>query len=113
MAVQQTSLRYTGKGVDILGRVILGAILMTITLGLYTPWYVNGLTRYVCQHVQVTNAGSGRRVAVDFTGSGTDLLGRFILWEIFVILTLGLYTPWMLNGFYGYIVENINVRTSE
>lgn len=113
MAVEQTSLGYTGKGVDILGRVIIGGILMVITLGLYTPWYINGLVRYVCQHVKVENAGSGKKVGVDFTGSGMDLLGRFILWEILVLVTLGLYTPWMLNGFYGYIVENITVRTTE
>lgn len=113
MAVQRTSLHYTGKGVDILGRVIIGGILTAITLGLYVPWYVNGLTRYVCQHVQVENTGSGKRVGVDFTGSGADLLGRFILWEILTIVTIGLYMPWMLNGFYAYVVENITVQTSE
>ena len=79
MAVEQTSLHYTGKGIDILGHVILGGILMLITLGLYTPWSITGLVRYVCQHVQVENTGSGKKVGVDFTGSGTDLLGRFIL----------------------------------
>ena len=76
MAVEQTSLGYTGKGVDILGRVILGGILMVITLGLYTPWYINGLVRYVCQHVKVKNASSGKKIGVDFTGSWMDLLGR-------------------------------------
>ena len=110
MATQQVSLRYIGKGVDILGYVILGGILTIITLGLYTPWYFNSLVKYVCEHVQVVNPAPGSTTSIDFTGSGVGLLGRFILWEILVIVTLGLYLPWMISGMYGYLVENINIR---
>ncbi len=110
MTTQQVSLRYTGKGVDILGHVILGGFLMIITLGLYTPWYVNSLTRYICEHVQVVNPAPGTTTSVEFIGSGSGLLGRFILWQILVIITLGLYSPWMMSEMYAYIVENIRIQ---
>ena len=112
MAIQNYSLRYSGSGLDILGRVILGTILLLITLGIYTPWFVTGLIRYICEHVRVENMSPDTMVSVDFNGSGVDLFGRFILWWILLYVTLGVYTPWMMNGFYRYIVENVSVKTT-
>ena len=95
-----------------LGRVILDAILTFITLGIYLPWAINGDVKYVCDHVRVENPPSGTTGAIEYTGKGVELFGRFILWYILTIVTLGLYTPWMLNGFYRYVVENIRVQAS-
>lgn len=108
---QTYTMRYTGSGVDIFGRVILGSILTVLTLGLYFPWFVNNIIRYVCERAVVANPPPGTSVQVSYTGSGVDLFGRFILWYILTFITLGLYGPWAANGFYGYIVQNIAVTS--
>ena len=113
MAMQPYPLRYEGAGVDILGRIILGGILTFLTFGIYAPWAINGLVKYVCGKVRAANSSSGRDVSVDYTGTGVDLFGRFILWYILLLITLGLYGPWMANGFYRYVVENITVNVTE
>ena len=110
--MQRYSFRYTGSGFGILGHVIIGTILMVITLGIYTPWYVTSLIRYVCDNVVGEGSQGVSNVTVSFNGSGAELLGRYIIWWVLIIITLGLYTPWMMNGFYRYIVENITVQTS-
>lgn len=110
-ATQTYTLRYTGSGVDIFGRVILGSIFTVVTLGLYIPWFVNNLIRYACERAVVANPPSGTTVHVLYTGSGVDLFGRFILWYILTFFTLGFYGPWAVNGFYGYIVQNIAVTS--
>jgi uncharacterized membrane protein YjgN (DUF898 family) len=53
MATKRVAIKYTGKGTDILGWYILSAILITITLGIYTPWAVNSLYRYIIEHTEV------------------------------------------------------------
>lgn len=64
------TLRYTGTGLGILWRVILRYLLMVITLGIYYPWFMNGLVRYVCSHVEVNDPrGAHNRI------SGSPVVG--------------------------------------
>ena len=110
--MQRYTFRYNGSGFGILGHVIIGSILTAITLGIYTPWYITSLIRYVCENVVGEGTQGASDVTVVFNGSGADLLGRYLGWWVLLIITLGLYTPWMINGFYRYIVENITVQGS-
>jgi len=55
MAKNNVRVRYTGKGIDILGRYILWSILVMFTLGIYSPWMINNLFKYVIEHVEVEN----------------------------------------------------------
>ena len=110
MAEQPISLKYTGKGVDILGRAILGYILIAITLGIYFPWFMNSMLKYICENVRSEHAAGDISHTVEFSGVGVDLLGRFILWYILIIITIGIYSPWAINNMYRYIVENIKIK---
>jgi len=110
MAEQPISLKYTGKGVDILGRALLGYILILITLGFYFPWFMNSMLKYICANVRAENTAGSISHTVEFSGAGVDLLGRFILWLILSYITLGIYSPWAINNMYKYIVENIKIK---
>ncbi len=45
--------RYTGNGAGILGWYIISFILIVVTLGIYTPWAVNSLYRYLFEHCEI------------------------------------------------------------
>ena len=103
MVFMNKHVNYTGTGLGILWRVWIGTILVFITLGLYFPWYINGLIRYVAQHAEV----NGRPNSVVFTGTGARMFLQHILWELLLIITLGFAWPWVFNSFCRYIVEHI------
>ncbi len=70
MSEKLITLRYTGTGLGMLWRVILGFFLMMITLGIYYPWFMNSLTRYACSHVEVYDPpGASNRM------SGSPVVG--------------------------------------
>lgn len=54
-----------------------------------------------------------KRVTIKYQGNGVDILGRYILWAILIVITLGIYGPWALNSFYKYVVEHIEVEIPE
>jgi len=99
MSQQLITFRYTGTGLGIMWRVILGFFLTVITLGLYYPWLMNGLVKYACSHVEVNDPRGGTQPKIRFTGSGLGLLLRFI-------------GPWAVNGMFRYAVENIEIDPS-
>jgi len=104
----RAKLGYTGKGEDILGRVLLWGILSVVTLGIYSSWAINHLYRYIIEHVKVDMASQGK-VNLGYTGRGEDILGRVLLWGILTVVTLGIYSPWAINNLYRYIVEHTQV----
>ncbi len=53
---------------------------------------------------------SAKSVTIKYRGSGADILGRYILWAILSIITLGIYGPWALNNFYRYVIEHIEIE---
>ena len=100
---------YRGHGLEILGLVIIGAILCFFTLGLYLPWYVNNLIRYVAEHAEPSQASGGSFSKIHYSGTGAGLFGRFVVWWLLTVVTLGLYSPWAFSSFYGYIVDNLRI----
>ena len=53
MATKRVTIKYTGSGGGILGWYLLSAILIIVTIGIYTPWAVNNLYRYIIEHTEV------------------------------------------------------------
>ena len=53
---------------------------------------------------------AGKKVTIHYRGSGADILGRYILWAILIVLTVGIYGPWALNNFYRYVIEHVEVE---
>jgi len=49
----RVNLQYTERGEDIFGRMILWGILTVVTLGIYSPWAITNLCRYIIEHTTV------------------------------------------------------------
>ena len=75
-------LDYAGTGGEMLGKLIVGAILCVITCGVYMPWFAIGLYKYVYSKTTMKTT-SGQVLKLEFTGTG----GQF-----FVIGLVGFLT---------------------
>lgn len=68
---------------------LLWALLATITLGIMIPWTTSWKYKYYAEH----STYSGKKVVFD--GKGIQLLGRWLLWELLCIVTVGIYAFFM------------------
>ncbi len=54
-----------------------------------------------------------KKLMIRYTGSGADLLGRWLLWSLLTVITVGIYAPWAVNGFCRYVIEHIEAEVAE
>lgn len=81
--------QFKGGAAEYLGVGILAAILTICTFGLAFPWAYIMLIRYDTENIVV----DGKRLT--FTGSGFGLIGNWIKWWFFCLITLGIYSFWV------------------
>ena len=81
--------QFTGGLLGLIGINLLQVIMITITLGLGTPWAICVKERWIAKHTII----DGRQLMFD--GTGSQLFGNFIKWFLLTILTLGIYGFWL------------------
>ena len=81
--------QFTGGLLGLIGINLLQVIMITITLGLGTPWAICVKERWIAKHTII----DGRQLMFD--GTGGQLFGNFIKWFLLTILTLGIYGFWL------------------
>ena len=72
-----------------IGWQILGAIVITFTFGIATPWAICMVYSWKINHTVV----EGKRLK--FTGSAVGLFGNWIKWFLLTLITLGIYGFWL------------------
>jgi hypothetical protein len=70
---------------------LLGFILFFVTLTISYPWTMCMIYRYQTKHTVV----NGYRLKFD--GKGSQLLGRYLLWLLLTILTVGIFLIFLTN----------------
>ena len=66
--------KYSGTGGELFGQLIVGLLLTAVTFGLYGPWFVVGLWKYIFSRTTL-QTGQGD-LKFEFTGTGGDLFVR-------------------------------------
>lgn len=96
---------FKGTGGELFVELIVGAILLVVTLGIYTPWFVCKLNRYVYAR---TTLGPTQRgdLQLQFTGTGGDLFVTFIVGGLLTMVTLGIYGAWFLTNLMKFMASN-------
>lgn len=84
--MSQNNSYFDGEGTELLGLLVLTAILGSVTCGIATPWMLCKVFKWRKTHTVI----DGRRL--DFNGNGESLLGHWILWEILTVVTCGIYS---------------------
>ena len=82
---------------------IWAPILLTISLGLATPFIVCTVIRWICDNSSI--GGKSYR----FKGTAMGLFGRWILWYILTIITIGIYGFWSTRNQIKWIIENVEM----
>lgn len=75
-----------------------GAIILTF--GIATPWVTAWYEKWRCHHTIV----EGKRLK--FTGDGTNLIGKYLLWLLLSYITLGIYGFWLRYNMIQWVAVN-------
>jgi uncharacterized membrane protein YjgN (DUF898 family) len=77
-----------------------GLFLTIVTLGIYYPWFVASLEREV-----TGNARFGKNVEFEYQGTGSELLKKILVGYLLTVVTLGVYSFWMVADLINYSYE--------
>ena len=91
---------FDGGAATYVGTAILAFLITVFTLGICTPFAVVLRQRWRAKHTYV----NGHRLA--FVGSAWGLFGNWIKWQLLIIVTVGIYTFWVLPRLTKWVVEN-------
>jgi len=92
--------RFDGGAGTYWGTALLGAVITIFTLGICYPFAVVLLQRWRSKHTYI----DGRQLR--FTGSAIGLFGRWILWLLLIVVTIGIYSFWVIPRLTKWKVEN-------
>ncbi|MBN2527480.1 MAG: DUF898 family protein [Deltaproteobacteria bacterium] len=102
---------FTGTGGALLGKFIVGMILTGITFGIYAPWFIVGLQKYICENLTLkTESGD---VKFSFSGTGGSLFGTYLVGAILTGLTVGIYAAWFMVNLAKFFTENTKGQTAD
>ena len=95
--------KFSGSVLHIFLFSIWAPLLLTITLCLATPFVICTVIRWICNHSTI----GGKKYV--FKGTAVGLFGRWILWFLLTIITLGIYGFWSTRNQIRWVIENIEV----
>lgn len=95
---------YRGERKQLFFEMVMGYVLVVLTAGLYTGWFIDGLRRYIIGHIRFGNLKFG------YDGQGTKLFLIYLKGWVFGILTLGLYYFWFMKEWMNYFAAHTFVE---
>ena len=84
--VKSKNFIFDGGAATYFGTGILAFLITAFTAGLGYPWALCLFQKWKAKHTYI----DGRKLK--FTGGGFSLIGLWIKWIIFLILTIGIYS---------------------
>ncbi|MCP4219553.1 MAG: DUF898 domain-containing protein [bacterium] len=102
---------FKGQGGSVFAIFFVGMLLTMITFGIYMPWFICKLQRYVYDNTTLkTDVGE---VRLSFTGEGGELFGIWIVGIILCMITLGIYGPWFMVKMAEYMFRHSHGKTAD
>ena len=99
--------KFTGSVIMLGLYSLLWGFLNTITLGILIPWTTSWKHKYYAERTTY----SGQKVKFD--GKGIQLLGRWVLWELLSIITLGIYAFFMAIALKKWVTKHQHFEGEE
>ncbi len=72
-----------------IGISLLALLLIVVTLTIGTPWVLCMLYRWQARHTTIDGA------RLYFDGTGWQLIGTWIKWLFFTVITVGIFALWL------------------
>jgi len=98
---------YNGKLSELVSIYFKGAVLSTLTAGIYKAWFQVRLVKYI---LRSSRFGS---IKFDFTGEAKPLFLIFLKGFFLSLITFGIYGIWFAKQVYEYTVDNIVVKKDD
>ncbi len=100
MTTSAGTFHFDGGAATFVGTALLGFVITVFTLGICYPFAIVLLERWRANHTYI----EGRQLK--FTGSAWGLFGRWLLWLLLIIVTLGIYSFWVAPRITRWKVQN-------
>lgn len=97
---------FDGGLLSFIGWSILGFLVTTLTFGICYPWAVCMVYGWRINHTVV----EGKRL--QFNGKALGLFGNWIKWLLLCIITLGIYSFWLMISLEKWKVKNTSFADS-
>jgi uncharacterized membrane protein YjgN (DUF898 family) len=91
---------FDGGAATYFGTALLSFLVTVLTIGIALPYAIVLRQRWRTKHTYV----NGHRLT--FLGSGMSLFGNWIKWLLLIIVTLGIYSFWVVPRLTKWVVEN-------
>lgn len=85
------------------GTALLGGLITLCTAGIFYPFALVLMERWRAKHSFIDGQ------ALKFTGSATGLFGRWLLWLLLIVITVGIYSFWVAPKIQKWKWENTQV----
>ncbi len=105
-------LSFEGTGFLCFVEVFLTALLIPLTLFIYTPWYVANATRFFTNN-SFAIAPDGTKYRLDYAGTGGQLFGLVLVNLLLTSITFGIYTPWAVCNLRRATIEKTSIYRGE
>jgi uncharacterized membrane protein YjgN (DUF898 family) len=96
---------YKGNWVELLKIQFINGLLTSITLGIYAPWAMVKVKKFVCANVHV--GGQPNRLV--FEGEGGALFVTYLVGVLLTMITCGIYGIWLANNIFAFMWENMKL----
>jgi uncharacterized membrane protein YjgN (DUF898 family) len=94
---------YTSQADNFVKIFATNIALTIVTLGIYGAWARVAITRYVLQHMKLSN------LRFDFEGKGNDLFWIMLKGVVLSFLTFGIYFFWYAKDLNHFMTNNIKI----
>lgn len=102
---------FRGKGGELFVIFFFGILLTLVTIGIYSPWFIVKLNRYLYEKTTLkTDRGN---VRFRFTGEGGKLFEIMFFGFLLTVITLGFFGPWFVVNVLKYFWKNSHGRTED
>jgi len=95
--------KYLGDRSELFWKCITGTLITIFTLGIYGPWFVTDLRKYITSHLRFGN------LAFDFHGKGETLFWIHLKFFLLFPITLGIYSFWYVKELWSFYAENTEI----
>jgi len=100
---------FEGRGGQLFVTFIVGYLLVMLTLGIYTPWFMCKMNKWFAENTKITK--NGHPVGgMEFVGDGGSLLMTFIVGYLLTMITFGIYGAWFQCKLLAWQAENTKIN---
>jgi uncharacterized membrane protein YjgN (DUF898 family) len=98
--------RFDGGAATYVGTALLSFFITILTIGIALPFAVVLRQRWRAKHTYINEQ------RLIFLGKGFGLFGNWIKWLVLMIITLGIYSFWVVPRVTKWVVENTDFDPS-